>query len=419
MELQEAGAANGNASRAAALPLQGVRVLDFTWVWAGPFCTQLLADLGAAVIKVESARRIDNTRLGREPDGAPKGLNRNPGHNQLNRNKRSITCDLSQKRGREVVRRLASVCDIAVENFAPRVLPSLGIGYDDLARVNPGLIMLSMSGLGSSGPLRDTVLYGNSQLALAGMGSLLGYPGGPPENIAFAHGDPVNSYHAFYAILAALWARQRTGKGQQIELSQLEGLLCTMAEGVLQVTMNGREPQRTGNDDPIMAPHNAYRGLERGSWLSIAVRTDEEWQGLSAAMGEPVWCQEARFSGRLQRWRHRAELDRLLQGWVEQYEVHELAEHLQQHGVPAAPMETIVELAADAHLRERGFFLQVDHPETGMKTAIGAPFRLSAARLAEPRHAPRFGEDTDGVLTDLLGYAQTEVAELRESGVLR
>jgi len=396
-----------------------VRVIDFTWVWAGPFCTELLADLGADVIKIESARRTDNTRLGRLPDGTPKGLNRNAGHNQLNRGKRSINCDLSSPQGREVILRLAAVCDVAVENFAPRVLPHLGLGYERLSAANPDLVMLSMSGLGATGPLRDTVLYGNSQLAIAGMGSLLGYENGPPENIAFAHGDPVNSYHGFYAILAALWARSRTGLGQHIELSQLEGLLATMPEGVTEYTMNGREPRRAGNDHPIRAPHNTYHGREPGSWLSISVSTDVEWTGLCAAMNDPDWTNEDRFRDRLARWQNRRELDVYVGAWVRGHEVHELAETLQQHGVPAAAMDTVRELVADPHLKERGFFVEIDHPETGPRGAIATPFRLSRAALPPYRHAPRFGEDTDAVLEDLLGYSPAEIDELRQDGVLR
>jgi benzylsuccinate CoA-transferase BbsF subunit len=404
---------------AARPPLAGVRVLDFTWVWAGPFGTQLLADLGADVIKVESARRTDNTRLGRLADGTPKGLNRNAGHNQLNRGKRSINCDLSTPAGRQVILRLACICDVAIDNFAPRVLPRLGLGYAELAQVNPGIVMLSMSGLGASGPLRDTVLYGNSQLALAGMGSLLGYPGGPPENIAFAHGDPVNSYLAFYAILAAMWSRRRTGRGQHIELSQLEGLLTTMPEGVLEYTMNGQEPRRRGNEHPIRAPHNVYHGREPGSWLSIAVTNDEEWQGLCEAMGGPEWCRPEAFSGEAGRWQHRDELDAKISAWVGDHDVHELAALLQQHGVPAAAMETVQDLIADQHLQERGMFVEIDHPEAGRRGAIGRPFHMSRSALPAYRHAPLFGGDTESVLEDLLGYSSAELGRLRESGALR
>jgi crotonobetainyl-CoA:carnitine CoA-transferase CaiB-like acyl-CoA transferase len=399
-------------------PLAGVRVLDFTWVWAGPFCTQLLADLGADVIKIESARRTDNTRLGRLPDGTPKGLNRNAGHNQLNRGKRSITCDLRSPEGKDVILRMAAICDVAVENFAPRVLPGLSLGYDCLSAVNPSLIMLSMSGLGATGPLRDTVLYGNSQLAIAGMGSLLGYPGGPPENIAFAHGDPVNSYHAFYAILAALWARARGRGGQHIELSQLEGLLATMPEGVLEYTMNGREPVRSGNEHAIMAPHNTYHGREQGSWIAIAVRTDDEWRGLCEVLAEPGWIGDERFVDQLSRWQHRAELDELIAPAVRGHEVHALAELLQDHGVPATAMETVHDLVEDAHLKARGFFIEIDHPETGPKGAIATPFRLGNG-LPAYRHAPLFGADTDAVLEDLLGYTPDELAALRQAGALR
>jgi crotonobetainyl-CoA:carnitine CoA-transferase CaiB-like acyl-CoA transferase len=406
----------GAARRA---PLADVRVLDFTWVWAGPFCTQLLADLGAEVIKIESARRTDNTRLGRLPDGTPKGLNRNAGHNQLNRGKLSITCDLSCPEARQVILRLAEVCDVAVENFAPRVLPRLGLGYEQLSAANPRLVMLSMSGLGATGPLRDTVLYGNSQLAIAGMGSLLGYPSGPPENIAFAHGDPVNSYLAFYAILAALWARRRTGKGQHIELSQLEGLLATMAEGVLEYTLNGREPQRSGNEHPTMAPHNVYHGRDPGGWLSIAVNTDEEWRGLCRAMGSPKWCMDPRFEGQVERWQHRDEIDLHLATWIRQHEVHELAKLLQGHGVAAAAMETVQDLVKDAHLHERGFFVEIDHPETGPRGAIGRPFRLGGSALPPYRQAPQFGADTARVVRDLLGYSEKEIGELEARSALR
>jgi benzylsuccinate CoA-transferase BbsF subunit len=299
------------------------------------------------------------------------------------------------------------------------VLPHLGLGYDELSRANPALIMLSMSGLGATGPLRDTVLYGNSQLAIAGMGSLLGYEDGPPENIAFAHGDPVNSYHGFYAILAALWGRARSGAGQHIELSQLEGLLATMPEGVTEFTMNGREPKRSGNDHPIRAPHNTYHARDAGSWISISVRSDAEWDGLCAAMGEPAWAAEERFGDQFSRWQNRRALDKCVATWVRSHDAHELAEKLQDHGVPASAMETVRELVTDSHLQARGFFVEIDHPETGPRGAIAAPFRLGRATPPAYRHAPRFGEHTEAVLRDLLGCTDSELEKLREAGVLR
>jgi len=237
--------------------------------------------------------------------------------------------------------------------------------------------------------------------------------------VAFAHGDPVNSYHAFYAILAALWARARSGRGQHVELSQLEGLLATMPEGVLEFTMNGREPRRSGNEHPLAAPHNVYHGREPGSWLAIAVKTEAEWDNLCLAIGNPAWTEEERFRGRLGRWRNREELDLLVAAWVREHEVRALAEHLQEHGVAAAAMETIPELVKDSHLQARGYFVEIDHPETGPRGAIGRPFRLSRSALPAYRHAPRFGEHTDPVLHDLLGYSRHDVTKLRERGALR
>jgi benzylsuccinate CoA-transferase BbsF subunit len=240
-------------------PLAGVRVADFTWVWAGPFCTLQLAHLGAEVIRVESASRTCVTRL-LPPfaDGRP-GANRSGYFNQYNQGKLSLALDLKQAEGIAVARELVAQCDIVCENFAAGVMDRMGLGYETLRALRPDLIMIALSGYGASGPDREFVSYGPAQVPLSGMSSLTGYAGWPPMHVGISYGDPTGGLHGAVAVLAALWHRAETGEGQYIDLSQWETSIAVLAEGVLAQSLAGAPPPRNGNRDPQLAPHGVFR----------------------------------------------------------------------------------------------------------------------------------------------------------------
>src|SRR3990172_4952839 len=299
-------------------PLAGVRVADFTWVWAGPFCTMQLAHLGAEVVRVESARRVCLLRnLPPWLEGKP-GINRSGYFNQYNQGKRSITLDLSQPEAKEIAERLVAVSDVAAENFAGGVIDRLGLGYDALKRVKEDIIMISMSGYGQTGPESGYVSYGPAQVPLAGMSSLTGYAGWQPMHVGMSYGDPNAGRHAAFAVLAALLYRERTGRGQYID-------------------MNGSQPPRSGNRDPWMAPHGIFRCDGEDQWLSIACGSDDVWRSLCAAMGQPDLADDPRFRTLAGRKANEDALEALVEGRTSTQDPMAATELLQAAGVAAFP----------------------------------------------------------------------------------
>src|SRR3712207_1891516 len=256
-------------------PLEGIRVCDFTWVWAGPFCTLQLAHLGADVIKIESSKRLDTVRGFVPADDVP-GINRAGYFNQYNQGKRSIQLDLTTEEGREIAKRLAAESDVVTENFSAGVMRRMGLDYDSLRRIKPDIIMISLSGYGATGPLSPYISYGPAQVPMSGLASLTGYAGGPPNEVGVSFGDPNGGIHGTVAILAALWHRQRTGEGQYIDQSQWESAIAILPEGIMAQVMNGRQPERMGNRSPAMAPHGIFRTAREDGGVLIPCRPDEE-----------------------------------------------------------------------------------------------------------------------------------------------
>jgi crotonobetainyl-CoA:carnitine CoA-transferase CaiB-like acyl-CoA transferase len=277
-------------------PLHGVRVLDFCWVWAGPFCTEQLAKLGAEVIRIETARHPCITRLFVPAEGKP-GLNRCGCYNEKNHNKLSVQLDLEKPRAVEIVRQLARHCDIVAENFAPGVVDRLGIGYPSLRAARPDLIMISMSGYGQTGPFHNHVSYGPIVAAHSGMHTLTTYPGDRPRNLGIGYADPVVGIFGAWLLNAALIHRARSGQGQYIDLSNLEALDMIMPEALLEYAMNRRNVVPAGNRDPWMAPYNCYKAAgDAESWVTIAVGSELEWRALCEVMGQPSMAADPRFA---------------------------------------------------------------------------------------------------------------------------
>jgi len=399
-------------------PLHGVRVLDFCWVWAGPFCTAQLARLGAEVIRIETAKHPCISRLFVPADGKA-GLNRAGCFNEKNHNKLSVQLNLEKPEGAEIVRQLARHCDIAAENFAPGVIDRLGVGYQSLRAARPDLIMISLAGYGQTGPFRNYVSYGPIVAAHGGMHTLTTYPGDRPRNLGTGYGDPVVGIFGAWLLNAALIHRERTGQGQYIDLSNLEALEMLMPEALLEYAMNGRDLPPMGNRDSFMAPHNCYKTSgDAEQWVTIAVGTEEEWRALCEAMGKPSMADDRRFNTAAARKRNEDELDRIISVWTSARDRWEITEMLQRADVAAIPTFTNKDVAGDRHLRERGFLVDLDHPEVGVRTYAGVPWTMSVTPCKLHRASPCLGQDTDDVLRRLLNYTPEQIEELCKAEII-
>ena len=401
------------------LPLEGVRVADFSWVWAGPFCAMHLAHLGAEVIKIESHTHLDLARrLAYYPKDMEPGVNRCALFNQWGQGKKSLLLNLTTPRGVSLAKELIAKSDVVLQNFATGVMDSLGLGYEELRRVKPDIIMASISGYGQTGPQRKYMAYGPAIPPLTGLSSMTGYEGGPPQEVGMAYGDPTSGIHAAMGICAALVARHRTGRGQHIEVSLWEAVAALVPEGWMDYAMNGTQPARQGNRDPWMAPHNCYRCAGEDEWVTIACGAEEEWQALCQAISQPQLAADARFRSASARKAHEEDLDQILSAWTASRDKWEVVRTLQAVGVAAFPSMSGKDLVEDPHLNERGFFTRLSHPEVGVRTHMGMPWLLTHGPNGVRTPAPLLGQDTDQVMRDVLGYSDHEIANLKDGRVL-
>ncbi|HYA34870.1 MAG TPA: CoA transferase [Candidatus Binataceae bacterium] len=409
-------------------PLEGIRVTDFTWVWAGPYCTLQLAHLGAEVIRIETTTRPCVTRmLPPWPDGVFQGLNRSGYFNQYNQGKKSLTLNFKHPEAKEAARRLIAKSDIVINNFAAGVLERMGFGYEECKKLRPDVIMATLSGYGDSGPYRDYIAYGPAQVPLSGLSSLTRYKDWPPMHAGFSYADPNAGVHAAFALLTALYHRSRTGQGQYIEMSQWECAMDVLAEGLLEYTMNGVEPVADGNRDPQMAPHGNFKcldwpepvmGVVIDRWVSIACADDAEWGRLVDAMGQPALVNDPRFATLAARKANEDELEKIIQDWTLPQKVEDVVARLQAANVASAPVADSHSLSEDPNLLARNYFVRKQHAEIGVYPHCGIPWRLSATPTEVRATAPCIGQHTDEVMTGILGYSADEVKKLREKGAL-
>ena len=398
--------------------LAGYRVLDFGWVLAGAIPGMVLADLGAEVIKVETRQRLDYMRMGRPIVGDRPDPEQNPMFHNVNRGKLSVTLNIAQPEAAALARRLAARCDVVIENFSPGVMERLGLDYDALRAVKPDIIMASISATGQQGPLRDLRAYAPSIGALSGLDSVMGYEGGSPLGLKHAFGDICGALHAVFAILSALYRRRQTGAGQYIDVSMLRATVVTQGIGLMEQALTGRSLRPRGNYDPTMAPYGNYPCAGADQWVSIAVATPDEWNGLVAAMDCPAWADDDRFRSQYRRQRHRRELDALLSQWTAQRDAAALTDLLQRHGVAAAPVLSAEERLFHPHFMERNLYTDIDHPALGAEPIFNLMWGLSKTPSAVRRHAPLLGEHNRPILGDLLGISDAELAELTQREVV-
>ena len=410
-------------------PLDGIRIADFTWVWAGPYCTLQLAHLGADVIKIETRTRPCVTRvLPPWPDGKPGGMNRSGYFNQYSQGKRSLTLNFKEAAAHEIARKLIAQSDVVINNFAHGVIEKMGFGYEVVKQIKPDIIMISLSGYGDTGPYADYIAYGPAQVPLSGLSSLTGYRGWPPMHAGFSYADPNAGIHGAFAILTALYHRDKTGEGQYIDMSQWECAMTLLPEGILEYTMNGNEPERIGNEDPLMAPHGVYKCLDRpeqiagntiDQFVAIVAADDAEWGRLARAIGRAELASDSRFATLAARKANEAELDKLIGEWTLKRSAAGVADALQAAGVAAAVVADNRFLAdEDPHINSRNYFVHLEHPEVGVKKHCGIPWKMSRTECAVRRPAPCIGQHTDEILEELLGYKEEEIERLRAQGAL-
>jgi crotonobetainyl-CoA:carnitine CoA-transferase CaiB-like acyl-CoA transferase len=399
-----------------ALPLQGVRIIDVCVFWAGPMATALLADLGAEVVKIESIQRIDYMRLiGGWP--TPDGYEWSMVFNGANRNKYGITLNLNDDRGKEIFKSLVEIGDVVTENFSPRVMENWGLSYDVLREINPRLIMLSMPGFGATGPWRNYVTFGPNVEMVSGMPTISGYPDGEPMMTGYM-ADPAAGLMGAVAVMVALQYRHQTGKGQYIDLSQIEAFTTFMGGAIMDYTMNRRLQPRRGNRHPSMSPHGVYPCKGEDQWATITVSSEEEWARFCDAIGNPPWTKELRFSEPASRYQNHDDLDRLIGDWTRQQDKREVMRILQGVGVAAAPVLSFAEVLDDPQLKDRGFFETITRPVTGTHPYPGFPVKFSETPTSIRRPAPTLGQDNEYILKELLGMTEVEIARLAEEEVI-
>jgi crotonobetainyl-CoA:carnitine CoA-transferase CaiB-like acyl-CoA transferase len=397
-----------------------VRVLDLSMGWAGPLVGQMMAELGAEVVKIEDTDHFDWWRGSLSvapPEMQP--IERAAPFNTANRGKLGVTLDLLNPRGVELVKRLVAVCDMVVENYSPGVMARFGLDYPTLSKINPRLIMISMPSFGSDGPECNARGYGNTVEAMSGITSLNGYEDAPQRyTLSNALGDPVSGLHGTFGLLVALHERERTGRGQLIELSQVEALIPFVNDAIVESQLTGQVPKPRGNRHPEHAPHGIFACAGEKSWIALACESDVQWQGAARALGLEHLGKDARFARAADRKANEgaliAELTRALAALEADAAVRRLAEV----GALAATVNSAPAVLGDSHLSERGYFVAIERAVVGTHLYPGAVARLPETPLAADRPAPLLGEHNVDVFRRLLGLTDAEIAALEQDGVI-
>jgi benzylsuccinate CoA-transferase BbsF subunit len=400
-------------------PLAGVRVVDLTWVWAGPYSVMQLAHLGADVVKIESSDRLDVTRvLGPWADDEP-GPDRSGYFNQQNQGKQGILLNLKEEAGRNVLRAMIAGADIVIANLRPGALDRMGFSYDEVRRLNPAIVAVSMTGFGETGPERDRMAYGSLIDALSGVAAANGAVGGGPTDFPMSLPDPCAGIHTTIATLAALYRAQATGIGTQVAVSMLEASVSAFPWPILYRSITGLEPPVIGNRDDLQAPHDTYRCRGQYEWVAVAVETDEQFVALARAVGQPELAEHPRFATRTARQLHADELDGVMSAWTLEHEPEEAAALLRAAGVPAECVLHMNDLFESKPLLARRFFTELDHPAVGVRQLAGTAWSASRSPMTATLPAPCLGQHTRSVLARWLGMSDAEIDALDAAGILR
>ncbi|MGH7833427.1 MAG: CaiB/BaiF CoA transferase family protein [Candidatus Binatia bacterium] len=400
-------------------PLEGIKVVEFAAFAAGPVVGKHLADLGATVVHIESKVRPDGFRTHYPPyKDNIHGLNRSGLFALANNDKLGITLNLKKPGATDLAKKIVGWSDIVIENFSPGTMKRLGLDYDALRQVNPDLIMLSSSNLGQTGPHAHHAGFGSQLSSLAGFTNLTGHSDGPPQILYGPYIDYIAVAYGAVALLAALDFRERTGKGNNIDIAQYETGLQFIAPLLLDYKVNGKVAKRDGNRDPHAAPHGAYPCKGEDSWCVISVSSDDEWKSLIGAMGNPPWSQESRFATFQKRKENEPELDKNLGDWTARFTARELAGKLQKAGVRSGIVNTMKDLYDDPQLKHRGQWVALQHPEIGRMHYQRPPFIFSESDTGPTRPDPLLGEHNEYFYKQLLGIPEDEYKKLMSAGVI-
>ncbi len=397
--------------------LDGIKVVDFSWVMVGPMTTRYLADYGATVVHVESRTHVDLLRTTPPYKDRRIGIDRAGYFAQYNANKYGISLDLNHPKGVEVAKKLIAWADVVAESFTPGTMEKWGLGYEEIKKIKPDIIMFRTCMQGQTGPHRHLPGTGVNLVGLTGFAHLCGWPDRPPAQPYGPYTDSIAPRFAVAALIAALDYRRKTGKGQLLDMSQFEAGVNFIAPLMLDYFTNHRVASRMGNRSPYAAPHNAYRCRGEDRWCTIAVFSDEEWQSLCRAMGNPPWSKDSRFATFQGRKENEDELDRLIEAWTIARSAEEVMDRLQREGVPAGVVKTIKDLYEDPQLKYRHYLWTMQHREMGAFSFPGQACKLSKtpARLRMP--SPCLGEHTEYVCRELLGMSESEFDQLLIEGV--
>jgi crotonobetainyl-CoA:carnitine CoA-transferase CaiB-like acyl-CoA transferase len=394
-------------------PLAGIRVLDFTHVLAGPFCTRLLADLGADVVRVESSQHPDHPWQSSfiSEDG------RHASYLNTNRSKRSIAIDLKNEAGQKIAARLATVCDLVIENFSVGVMDRLKLDYETLKALNPRLIYVSMSGYGHSGPRRDWTSMNMNLQGYSGLMTVSGAEGDPPTAISNSWNDYIGGLHACFAILQAIDQRRRNGAGRLIDLSQFECSVAMIGSLLLSSAVDGKVAPRRGNRSDRHAPQGVYPCAGDDNWCALEIETDEQWKSLARLIGQERWLADRRFENLSGRLRFHDEIDRVISAWTRQYSSQDVERRVRTLGINAERVRRINDVIDDAD--DATVFSRMPERRVGSMLTTKLPFTLSSVDLPQPSSAPSLGEHSIEVLRQWLNCSESEIAVLQEREALR
>ncbi len=398
--------------------LEGVKVADFGWALVGPATGKIFSDYGAEVIKIEGRKRFDNRRLAGAMKDGVRGLNRGGQFAHWNTGKLSVAVNLACPRGVELAKRIVAWADVVNENFAGGAIEKMGLGYEELKKVKPDIIMLGSCMMGHTGPHLAHPGFGPNLTAISGFISISGWTDRTPIPPEGPYTDFIAPRFSVCAIIAALLYRRRTGKGQYIDMSQFENSVHLMAPLILDYNINHRVAGMMGNRSSYAAPHGAYRCRGEDSWCAIAVYNDEEWNSFCRVMGNPEWTKNIKFATLLSRKNNEDELEKLVGEWTVHYSAEEVMQMMQSAGVAAGILETTEDIMEhDPQLKYRHLYWELDHPEIGKHHPPGSPFILSKSPC-EVRRAPLVGEHNNYVLKEILGISDKEIGELVKEGVI-
>jgi crotonobetainyl-CoA:carnitine CoA-transferase CaiB-like acyl-CoA transferase len=393
-------------------PLDGVKVLDLTRVLAGPYCTMLLADMGADVVKVERPGAGDDTRA-----YGPPFLNGESAYFlSINRNKRSLTLNFKHDQGLHVLRRLLETADVVVENFRPGTMESFGLGYEAVHQLNSRLIFCSISGYGHTGPDADLPGYDLIIQGEGGIASLTGDPNGPPYKVGASQADIVAGMMGFQGILLALLARAQTGQGQKVDIGMLDCqvAMLTYQAGIYFAT--GETPTRMGNQHPTITPYETYRCQD--GYINLACGNDSMWRRFCKAIGQEAWTADSRFQTNAERVKHRRQLSALLEPVMLQKTAQAWIETLRKYGIPCGRIQSVRDVCESPQIQSRDMVVGLEHPKAGAIRVTGVPIKLSATPGAVTAPPPLLGEHTSQVLTEWLRLSSAEVEQLRQAGAI-